>query len=110
MNWTTTYTPPTAACETKTYTGTFQTEVTARVDPADPTRALVKASFIPGVLKSETIKCNGRSFPFTGGTTLGVWAYIGGERPVTIGGSVTVHPPVQGGTGSVTVNITKKNP
>ena len=54
VNWTTTYKPPTAACETKTYTGTFQTEVTARVDPADPTLVLVKASFIPGVLKHET--------------------------------------------------------
>jgi hypothetical protein len=111
VNWTTTYKPPTAACETKTYTGTFQTKVTARLDPADPTRVLVIASFIPGVLKPETLKCAGKAFPFNGGTSLGVWATIAAtEHGVTIGGSLTLHPASPGGTASVTVNITKKNP
>jgi hypothetical protein len=110
VNWTTTYKPPTAACETKTYTGTFQTEVVARVDPADPDRVLVKASFIPGVLKQETLNCSGKAFPFTGGTTLGVWAYLGTEHAVTIGGSATINPPLSDGTSKITVNITKKNP
>jgi hypothetical protein len=111
VSWTTTYKPPTADCETKTYTGTFKTEVTARLDPADPTRVLVKASFIPGVLKQETLKCAGKSFPFTGGTTLGVWAFLGTEHAVSIGGSATIHPAIPGGgTSSVTVTITKKSP
>jgi hypothetical protein len=111
VSWTTTYKPPTAACETKTYTGTFKTEVTARLDPADPTRVLVKASFIPGVLKHETLVCSGKAYPFTGGTTLGVWAFLGTEHAVAIGGSATIHPAVPGGgTSSVTVTITKKKP
>lgn len=111
VDWTTTYKPPTADCETKTYTGTFQTKVTARLDPADPTRVLVIASFIPGVLKQETFKCAGKTFPFTGGTSLGVWASIAAtEHAVTIGGSLTLHPAAAGGTASITVNITKKNP
>jgi hypothetical protein len=110
VDWTTTYKPPTADCETKTYTGTFQTKVTARLDPADPTQVLVKASFIPGVLKQETFKCAGKAFPFTGGASLGVWVSLDSELAITIGGSATIHPTVPGGTGSVTVNITKKNP
>jgi hypothetical protein len=109
VNWTTTYKPPTSACETKTYTGTFQTKVTARLDPADPTRVLVIASFIPGVLKPETLKCTGKSFPFNGGTSLGVWASLAAaEQAVTIGGSFMTHPAVAGGTASVTITITKK--
>jgi hypothetical protein len=110
VDWTTKYKPPTAACETKTYTGTFQTKVTARLDPADPTRVLVSASFIPGVLKPETLKCSGKSFPFTGGTSLGVWASLDAELAIGIGGSATIHPAALGGTASVTVTITKKSP
>jgi hypothetical protein len=109
VNWTTTYRPPTTACKAKTYAGTFQTKVTARVDPADPTRVLVKASFIPGVLKQETIECQGRQYPFTGSTTLGVWAFLDAEHAASIGGSFTINPPVSGGKSAVTVKITKKD-
>ncbi len=109
VTWTTTYHSPGNVCKPKTYTGTFQTVVTARVDPADPTRVLLKASYIPGVLKNETLVCKGGSYPFNGGTTLAIWAYLSSEHSVPIGGSITVGGP--SGTlekSSATVTVTKK--
>jgi hypothetical protein len=108
VTWTTTYRPPTSACKAKTYEGSFQSKIVARVDPAEPTRVLLKASFIPGVLKPETLVCEGRSYPFTGGTSLGVWAFLATEHAVAIGGSITINPPVGIGTASATITVTKK--
>ena len=110
VTWTATYHPPVPECKPKTYEGTFETKVTARVDPADPTRVLLKASFIPGVLKTETLVCQGRNYPFTGSTTLGVWAFLSTEHAVTIGGSTTIRPTVVFGSATDTITVTKKQP
>lgn len=108
VSWTTTYHPP-AECKPKTYTGTFDTKVMARVDPADPTRVLLTASFIPAPLKPEVLECKGRNFPFVGGTSLGVWAFLGAEHAVPIDGSLSLHPPVAAGTATTTIMVTKKH-
>jgi hypothetical protein len=72
-------------------------------------RVLVRISFTPGPIKTETLVCNGRSFPFSGTTFLGAWAAMGAsDIPVTIGGSAQVDTPVPGGTSRTTITIRKK--
>lgn len=104
VSWTTTLTAP--KCTTKTYSGTFTTDMTARIDPDDENRALLKAVFIPGVLHPETIHC-GKNFSFTGSTDLGVWTALLAEQGVTIDGSLTIHPSEPLGSATMTIKITK---
>lgn len=108
VDWTTTF--KAAPCTTKTYTGSFTTDVMARVDPADETRLLIRAVFIPGVLKTETLVCKGRQYTFTGSTSLGAWTFLLSELPVTIGGSYSFDRSMVGGTGKTTITVRKKNP
>lgn len=109
VSWTTTYTGP-PACKPVTYTGTFDTDITVTVDPEDPTSVFFKATFIPGVLKSEVLVCNGRSFPFTGGTSLGSWATLGVPHKLVLGQRLKIPSSAAFGTASNTVTITKKPP
>ena len=75
-----------------------------------PPRSIFKATFIPGVLKSEVLVCNGRQFPFTGGTSLGSWATLGTPHKLVLGQPLKVPSPAAFGTASNTVTITKKPP
>jgi hypothetical protein len=93
-----------------TYTGTFGTDITVTVDPQDPASVDFKATFIPGVLKSEVLVCSGSSFPFTGGTSLGSWATLGVPHKVVLGQPLKIPSPAAFGTASNTVTITKKPP
>ena len=97
-------------CKPKTYTGTFETEVTAKPDPDDPTKVTVTATFIPGVLKSEVLVCKGRSFPFTGGTSLGIWTALIRPNTVTLDQPTDIPATTSFGTAKMTVTIKKKPP
>jgi hypothetical protein len=110
VSWTTTYTPPTAQCKPVTYTGTFETDITVAVDPKDPTSVVFQATFIPGVLKPETLVCSGRNFPFNGGTSLGSWATLSAPHTLVLGQPLKIPSPAAFGTALNTVTITKKPP
>ena len=110
VHTTTTYTPP-AGCSPVTYQGTFQSQVTARIDPADPTQALVRVGFTPGPVKTEHIVCGGRSQAFPGTTNLASWAALSTrEIAVPIDGSAHVDTAIPGGTSKITITIKRKTP
>ncbi|MEA2653275.1 MAG: hypothetical protein QOI37_502 [Chloroflexota bacterium] len=110
VHTTTTFTPA-AGCNPVTYTGTFQSQVSARIDPVDPTKALVRVGFTPGPVKTEHIVCGGRSQAFPGTTFLGSWAALSTrEIPVAIDGSAHVDSAIPGGTSKITITIKRKPP
>ena len=107
VHWTTTYRPPTSACKPKTYTGTFDTDVLAILDPVDPTRVTLSSSFIPGVLKPEVLHCTGRDFPFSGGTTLGIWVVLSAPQSFPLDQPTRVPTPNVTGTSKLTITVKK---
>ena len=106
--WTTTFRPGLPGCRPRDYDGAFETEVRARIDPADAERALVRVLLMvhEDTLQTEFLSCNGIMVPYLGGTFIGAWASLAvSDHAVAIGGSASVEIPIPGGTSRTTITV-----
>lgn len=106
--WETLWHPAIPGCPPKTYRGTFQAQVTARLDPTDPEAAFVTVIYLSGdVGTAEVVDCNGYPTPYLGGQGLTAWIPLATGRDVRIGEPATFELEIPGGSTSATIRLSR---